>query len=41
MTDDADIGLLREALASKSAQAANLKARLKEAEQQAQSTTKK
>ena len=41
MTDDIDIGLLREALAAKSAQTSSLKAKLEEAERQAQSATEK
>ncbi|KAL3809142.1 hypothetical protein ACHAXA_007245 [Cyclostephanos tholiformis] len=41
MTDDIDIGLLREALTAKSAQTASLKTKLEEAERQVQSATKK
>ena len=41
MTDDIDIGLLREALAAKSAQTASLKTKLEEAERQVQSAMKK
>eukprot|EP00584_Thalassiosira_punctigera_P011700 CAMPEP_0172571500 /NCGR_PEP_ID=MMETSP1067-20121228/131423_1 /TAXON_ID=265564 ORGANISM="Thalassiosira punctigera, Strain Tpunct2005C2" /NCGR_SAMPLE_ID=MMETSP1067 /ASSEMBLY_ACC=CAM_ASM_000444 /LENGTH=212 /DNA_ID=CAMNT_0013363821 /DNA_START=6 /DNA_END=641 /DNA_ORIENTATION=- len=41
LTDDIDIGLLREALAAKSSQAASLKVKLKEAAKQAQAAMKK
>ena len=41
MPDDIDIGLLREALAAKSAQTSSLKAKLEEAERRAHSATEK
>jgi hypothetical protein len=41
MTDEIDIGMLREMLATKSTQTVNVKIKLEEAEQQAQSKMKK
>ena len=41
ITDDIDIGFLREALAAKNVQTSSLKAKLEEAERQAQSATEK